>query len=150
MRRGQPLNADVAITRISVDTGFTEFIRRDQIRIAMVCGYDDWEGILNGMQMVLGEAPDGQTAREKSSEGCAWKALSCDASLSEGMRLRPNPATHDTPTATPVIVSELTPLSGTARGNNGVATLSQQPLAAVRNLRCSTRKLPMCGRRPGK
>jgi hypothetical protein len=60
------------MTRISVNTGFTEFTRCDQISIAMVCGYDDWEGILNGMQKVLGEAPDGlEIAREKNSEDCA-------------------------------------------------------------------------------
>lgn len=82
-----------------------------QISIAIVCGYDDWEGILNGMKKALGEAPDGQTAREKSSEGCAWKALRREASLYEGMHLRPNPATHDTPAATPVIVTELTSLN---------------------------------------
>ncbi len=69
---------------------------------------DDGGGILNGMQKVPGEASDGQTAREKSSEGCAWKALRREASLYEGMHLRPNPAIHDTPAATPVIVTELT------------------------------------------
>lgn len=42
------------------------------------------------------------------------------------------------------------PLSGIARGNNGVATLKDQLFAAVRYLRCSTRKLPMRGRRSGK
>ncbi|HEX7908677.1 MAG TPA: hypothetical protein VF534_11380 [Paraburkholderia sp.] len=60
------------MTRIIVDTGFTEFIGCDRISIASACGYDDREGLLSGMQNVPGKAPDGlEIACEQASEGCA-------------------------------------------------------------------------------